>query len=818
MIKLEAIHIEETRGIRSLDLQLSGKNFAISGPNGSGKSGVIDSIEFGLTGDIKRLMGPGTKGLSVAEHGPHVDKAKFPDASFVELQVFLPKLGKSVSVKRSIKAARKPEISPDEPEVREILDAIADHPEITLSRRDIIRFILVEPSKRSQEIQTLLKLDELGDNRAALNTAQNKLQRAYKQAKTNTIAGRDSLARHLQIDQLRSEYLLAAINEKRGFLGLEPIAELTQETQLDTGLEASGASSSFNKSSALRDIGALNELVSSIDALGKEDINQLLEGIKKLEDDPALFAVVQQRSLLEKGLELIDGPDCPLCDLSWEDERHLREHLTLKLERSKKASALTDDLISCGSRLSLTLTGIVSKLNIACQIARAKEVKEEEVETLIDNWRSDIDSLQKSLKSIDGLIGLKKRFEEGWLNVPDTLNEAVSALDAKIQSLPDQSSMVAAQTFLSTAQIRLKDYRQLKNEEARAEVAARTSKQTYEAYCRVMEDELNALYDEVQNDFSTFYRELNEDDEDSFNAKFTPTEGALALDVNFYERGLFPPGAYHSEGHQDGMGVCLYLALMKRLFGDGFSFALLDDVVMSVDSGHRYQFCKLLKTHFSNTQFVLTTHDRLWAEQMKSAGLVTSKTSLAFHSWSVDTGPLVESSQEIWDEIDVALAKGKVEIAALSLRRHLEYFSNHQCDQLGAQPQFRADGSYELGELLPATLKRMKDLLGKAAKAAQSWGNEAEQKKTVELKKALSESSGASQVEQWAVNKAVHYNEWANFGKKDFEPVVVSFKGLLGLFHCNTCDSWLYASPKARPQSLRCSCGAVNLNLNEKPK
>jgi hypothetical protein len=62
--------------------------FAISGPNGSGKSGVIDAIEFGLTGQIGRLTGRGTKGLSVAEHGPHVDKTKFPDAAFVELKVF----------------------------------------------------------------------------------------------------------------------------------------------------------------------------------------------------------------------------------------------------------------------------------------------------------------------------------------------------------------------------------------------------------------------------------------------------------------------------------------------------------------------------------------------------------------------------------------------------------------------------------------------------------------------------------------------------------------------------------------------------------
>ena len=132
------------------------------------------------------------------------------------------------------------------------------------------------------------------------------------------------------------------------------------------------------------------------------------------------------------------------------------------------------------------------------------------------------------------------------------------------------------------------------------------------------------------------------------------------------------------------MGVCLYLALMKRLFGERFTFALLDDVVMSVDADHRYQFCKLLKTQFPDTQFIITTHDRLWAEQMKSAGLVTAKTSVAFHSWTIDTGPLVESNRRNLGGDRCALAKGKVEAAAAALRHHLEYVSRLFADQLGA--------------------------------------------------------------------------------------------------------------------------------------
>jgi hypothetical protein len=311
---------------------------------------------------------------------------------------------------------------------------------------------------------------------------------------------------------------------------------------------------------------------------------------------------------------------------------------------------------------------------------------------------------------------------------------------------------------------------------------------------------------------------INEDDEVKFTAKLTPSEGKLDFDVNFYERGLFPPGAYHSEGHQDGMGVCLYLALMKRLFGAQFTFALLDDVVMSVDAGHRYQFCKLLKTHFPDTQFVITTHDRLWAEQMKSAGLVTAKTSIAFHSWTIDTGPLVESNVEIWDEIASALAKGKVEAAAAALRHHLEYVSRHLADQLGATPSFHADGNYELGELLPSVLTRMKSLYGRAADAAQSWGNTAAKDTATTRKALLSSSSAAMSVEQWAVNKAVHYNEWSNFGKKDFEPVVSAFRELLECFLCGKCKSWLYVTPRTVPDSLRCGCNAISMNLKLKPK
>ena len=198
---------------------------------------------------------------------------------------------------------------------------------------------------------------------------------------------------------------------------------------------------------------------------------------------------------------------------------------------------------------------------------------------------------------------------------------------------------------------------------------------------------------------------------------------------------------------------------------------------------------------------------------MKSAGLVTGKTSIAFYSWTIDSGPLVQSNEEIWDEIDGLVGKGKVDSAAAALRHHIEYAMNILADQLGARPQYRADGTYEMEEMLTSVLKRTKELWGKAAESAKSWKKDEKEKIALERKKFLETCDAVMRIEQWSINKAVHYNAWANFGLNDFKPVVAAFKELMECFRCKTCEGWVYVLPKVNPQSLRCSCEDIGFNL-----
>ena len=293
--------------------------------------------------------------------------------------------------------------------------------------------------------------------------------------------------------------------------------------------------------------------------------------------------------------------------------------------------------------------------------------------------------------------------------------------------------------------------------------------------------------------------------------------GKLGFDVDFYGRGFFPPGAYHSEGHQDGMGLCLYLALMRHLQGSGFTLAVLDDVVMSVDTGHRREVCALLKKEFPQTQFIITTHDSVWLRHMKTAGLIGGKSSVQFRTWSVDHGPALWHDRDVWTEIDEHLQKNDVHAAAGLLRHYLEYTAAELCHHLRAPVEYRSDGQYQLGELLPAAIAQLRKLYKSGKETANGWN----QREIVAVLTARESDFGqlaqTSQVEQWQVNAAIHFNAWDNLTKEDFAPVAKAFQNLLVGFACSDCHEYLHVSPEREAiDSIRCGCGKVNINLRKK--
>jgi hypothetical protein len=121
--------------------------------------------------------------------------------------------------------------------------------------------------------------------------------------------------------------------------------------------------------------------------------------------------------------------------------------------------------------------------------------------------------------------------------------------------------------------------------------------------------------------------------------------------------------------------------------------------------------------------------------------------------------------------------------------------------------------------LLPAATARFRSLLKEGKAAAESWGSGEDTNLIAAREAEFATLVAATYVDQWQVNAAVHYNEWANLQKSDFAGIVQAFRSLLNALSCANpiCGSLLYVVPERGPrEALRCTCGVTNINLRRK--
>jgi len=816
MIQVEAIHVEDFRGIRQLDLRLECKSFVVWGPNGSGKSGVVDAIDFALTGSIARLSGAGTGAVSVLRHGPHIHQRNNAGAAKVTLTVRDRASGQTGVLTRCVKTAGTFTLTPDTPQLRAAIDQARQHPELTLSRREIIKYILTEPGTRAQEIQALLKLDRIDQVRKLLVAARNKTATESSATARELATAEASMGRHLGLSALSAFDVTREVNKRRAVLGLNPLDKVTIDTDLQAGVNARAGGSAFNKVSATRDVRALAVCITHPDRL-KAAAAQLTAALHELSDDPGILSTLRHRSLVTIGLDLLAEAVCPLCDLRWDDIEALRAHLREKLDRSEAAADLERRILAASAAVRAELRSFTDLVQGAQPWAASDG--DSELPHRLKSWAQDLTELSGNLQTVDGAAAQLQRISADILLAPASIVGGLTALQATLEAKPDQSATENAQTFLTVAKDRWIRVRVARASHAKATAAQETARTIYDTYCAAADEALTNLYGTVEDDFSAYYRRINAEDESSFKARLEPSAGKLDFKVDFYGIDMFPPAAYHSEGHQDGMGVCLYLALVKQLLADDFRFAVLDDVVMSVDSHHRRQFCRLLKDTFPDVQFIITTHDEVWARQMQASGLIGRKSQARFHGWTVDEGPVYEQGGDIWDRIATDLANDDVPGAAHKLRRYLEAVTADIAESLRARVPYRPGDSYDLGEFLSAVKGRHSELLGKAAASANSWRNPHAKQLIQDLKDQRAKVIPIQEGESWAINKLVHNNDRAAMAGADFDPVLDASRQFLDLFTCSNpdCGSWIYVvGEPGNEESLRCSCGTYNLNMRTK--
>ena len=814
-MKLLELEIHNFRGIRDLTIAPRGENFLIYGPNGSGKSAVVDALDFLLTGQISRMKGKGTKDITLKKHGPHVDYS-VKDA-WIKANVKIHGLEEPVEIKRSLDHPNKLIC---ENSIRDLINPVielASRGQHVLTRREILNYVTADSGTRGKQIQTLLKITDVEKTRNTLVKVKNTLKNNYIGAKSslNTISA--AINSNIGITNYDEEKILDFVNINRNVLDGNPLQDL-KSNSIKEGIEAQALSPDITVNIQLLkiDLKKVHEINSDKNKESLSNIDLELRELKaKISSDHRMEDALDHLKLTRLGLDLL-GPEssCPLCDTPWETG-NLKEHLKHKIEIFKESAQNLDRLNELTDELILEVNHTLASLN---EIIKSAEILELEKNVrALKSWTNELDIL---LSVLEDENYPDPRFSEEMVEVLFAPNNLDVILDnicsVAIEKSPEPSEEQTAWDNLTRIEENLKNYEISIIDCTKSFESYKKSEIIYNTFLESRDKILNRLYSEIKDRFVELYRELHLDDEREFKAIIMSEGAGVDFKVDFHGRGVNSPNALHSEGHQDSMGICLYLALAERLTQGFIDLIILDDVMMSVDAPHRREICNLLANFFKGRQFFITTHDQTWARQLQSEGVIKARNRIEFSNWTIENGPSVNISGDIWDEIDDDLERNDIPSAAAKLRRCSEEYFSQVCSALHAPVRFNLSGQYELGDLLSGAMAEYRSELKHAKEAANSWGNTDELERLKEIDEFSRNVFTRLNMERWAVNPALHYNQWADFTPQDFKPVVDIFRDLFSIFQCNKCGTLLHLVINGpRPEAVKCNCGEVNWNLKE---
>ncbi len=819
-MKLIELEISNIRGVKHLKLSQNGKNFVIYGPNGSGKSTVVDAVDFLLTGQIKRLTGEGTGQMSLKRYGPHIDHD--PEEAIVRALVNIQGLDDPIELKRCIGQPTNLEYDKSiESYLKPILE-LAKRGHYILTRKEILKYITSTPGNRAQQIQDLLNLNEIESIRKRLVKISNKFKNEYDSVVKSLELSTNVLLETVNIEILDEQKILDFINLNRKILGGNPISILSnKDIKIDLSPPRIKGEHIFQDPKfVLKNVERLIDNFSIENQNKIRDIeyelNRLIEKMKKRSID---IRDLKRLELIKIGLELI-GPtgDCPLCNTSWE-EGTLRNYLTKKLSEIKEFN----DYLTQSNNLTQELKHFVYRILESVQfiIENKSQILIKDI-LKIESWkiklRNFLDLLNESSEKLIDINLMSYNLKD--ILFPDNIDKVLDQIRLEIDlNLIKLTPEQIAWDNLTKLVENLKIYFLTKENLDSKRLIYRRAEILKESFQIARDRVLKNLYDTIRKRFEEIYKKIHGLDEEQFTSKLESKGAGINLEVDFYGKGNHPPQALHSEGHQDSMGICLYLALAENVSYNLMNLIILDDVVMSIDSDHRRSICNILKTCFPQNQFLITTHDKTWMNQLKTEKVITSRNLVEFYNWSIETGPQHKNLEiDMWKKVYKYLGNRDIPNAAFTLRRGLEQFFSLVCDSLQAKVVYKISGRYELTDFLKPSIGKYNELLKKAKISAQSWQKNEIFIELQELSSVVSQIFDRTYAEQWAVNSTVHYNNWSDLSLNDFKPVVEAFEDLCQLFICGECGGIIFVLKDNHLQEVNVTCGCGNFNWNLKKK
>jgi hypothetical protein len=285
-----------------------------------------------------------------------------------------------------------------------------------------------------------------------------------------------------------------------------------------------------------------------------------------------------------------------------------------------------------------------------------------------------------------------------------------------------------------------------------------------------------------------------------------PEAADKAIDValRFYGVEQESPRLTLSEGLRNGLGLCIFLAMAKQ--GSSDSPIVLDDVVVSMDRGHRSNVAGLLEKEFSDRQIILLTHDREWFFELSRFLKRPRWDSVIMLPW---LGP-AEGIRFANNTDDFAKARAKVdsdpEDAHSNIRRIMDQALAEIAERLEvAMPYLRGDGNDHrtAGQFIGRLVGQVKKSFYLRDDTSISGSAELTYSKNAAAVAAL--ESATPLLAAWA-NRGTHT---FSASPEEAKTLIDSCEAALNAFSCAGCDTPVYFSTLNSNDRLQCRCGKL---------
>jgi len=694
---ISKIHIHNLRGIRDINIDVDGKNLLLLGENGTGKSSVIDAIELFFTMSIEKIAGRGEIDLADAiPFAGSTDLARTIDVSFTG--------GKEpvnfVYLKTPVRLSA--------PEGYEDFFRLAAERPFILHRYQLTRFIEDRPADRYKRLSSLLGMEQLDRIVESWKAVVAQFLKDKNEAKQEEKLRLGELQTWVKVKISKDSDVCICINKALAPLGMPAISSRSEIVLRQNDLK--------NRFSRPINFARAEGLRTALARLGDVEtgVFSVKSAYKSLFDAWTLF--------IQKSTAVADGPfeqiitngrkaiaeysldKCPLCEQKFENRNSLIDRLDVRLQALHELVHARQDMEQEKAGLLRTITLIQNKVTgfqdslagIAYPLfAGISEFAK--VLALLDRTLS-LETL--SLETPETVL---KLVDDIFYSAADELKGYVNKELAGLEPTEFEQTVLDTNDFLARSDEKWADWQEkrliLEEREHKHSQVQTVCNALIEARKQGIQDVL----DELQGEFIRLYNILHPgeghkaitilmaENRNSSAELYAETDGIKAMH----------PLAHYSEGHLDSLGLCIFLALIKK-FNSGLNLIIIDDVLTSIDTGHRMRVARLIASEFKDYQIILTTHDELWANELSTVfgnDKLALKT-LRMNPWKQKSGATYSDyTATDWNYYFAEIAAGRTQDSIAGVGRKLEGFLYTMRKNLHIAIPATQDDRYTIGDL-----------------------------------------------------------------------------------------------------------------------